>query len=153
MPLTGIDLAGSLIYLGKTNISQSIPARSTDQILELRALVRPAHPGQNAKAYESGIINCIYKKVQNKGTDWDQSDFGSPYYIDWSEEDNGTQTVGISFPFVAKFKIGPLDASAGVTLSISHTSGSTVALGNQPVFYCDPIMSLNDTGSLVFRCN
>jgi len=86
-------------------------------------------------------------------TDWDMANFGSPYYIDWSEEDNGTQTAGISFPLVAKFKVGPVEASAGVTLSISQTSSSTVKLGNAPVFYCDPIMRVNNTGSLEFRCN
>lgn len=86
-------------------------------------------------------------------TDWDLSNFGSPYYIDWSEEDSSTQTVGISFPIVAKFKIGPIEFSAGVTHSISQTSATTVALGNAPIFYCDPILKTNATGSLEFQVN
>jgi len=39
MPRMGIDLAGSLTHLGKTNIFQSMPAGSTHQVLKLRALV------------------------------------------------------------------------------------------------------------------
>jgi hypothetical protein len=39
MPPMGIDLAGSVSHLGKTNIFQSIAAGSTHQVSELRALV------------------------------------------------------------------------------------------------------------------
>ena len=39
MPRMGIDLAGSLTHLGKTNIFRSMPAGSTHQILELWALI------------------------------------------------------------------------------------------------------------------
>ena len=43
--------------------------------------------------------------------------------------------------------------TVGITFSLSQTSASTVSLGVQQVHYCDPIMMVNGTGSLEFRCN
>ncbi|MBK7522903.1 MAG: hypothetical protein IPI53_01640 [Saprospiraceae bacterium] len=89
--------------------------------------------------------------------DWNTS-LASPYWIDWAEEDNGVQNIGISIPFGFTFKnklsdSAEIGTSVGITFSLSVSSSSTVLLGRQFVDYCDPIMMPNHTGSLEFRCN
>jgi hypothetical protein len=106
----------------------------------------------------SGVCTGIWQTPNYRiWQDWDESNFGSPYSISWSEEDNGTQTIGLSVPYSTNFKvkIGGLEVSTtyGFTANISTTAGTTVSLGVQAVFYCDPIMKVNDTSSLQFQCN
>jgi len=125
-----------------------------------------SHPGRYVSGVRkrgdllncSGVCTGIWQTANYRiWTDWDESNFGSPYWIDWSEEDNGTQTVGLALPFSTTFKvkIGGLEVATtyGFTASLSQTSASTVTLGIAPVFYCDPIMRINDTGSLQFKVN
>lgn len=85
--------------------------------------------------------------------DWDLSEFGEPYKIDWAEVDNGTTTFGFSFPLSAGFKVDTVNYSGGTTVSFSRTGAQIITLGNAPVFYCDPLFFQNSTGSITFRCN
>lgn len=86
--------------------------------------------------------------------DWDLKEFGEPYRIDWAEVDNGVTTTSLSFPMSVKFKVpGIGEVSTGITPTISRTGAAIVPLGNAPVFYCDPINMVNNTGSVSFRCN
>lgn len=91
-------------------------------------------------------------------TDWDQEEFGSPYKVAWAEVDNGTTTVSLNLSFLAKFavKLGNNttgEISTGVTAGISRTGAAIVLLGDAPVFYCDPILDNNNTGSITYRSN
>jgi hypothetical protein len=94
-------------------------------------------------------------------TDWKEDEIGNPYAIDWAEVDTGTKTTSLSFPLTAGFIIGGtvgtagtgVVITAGVTPSISRTGAAIVLLGNQSVFFCDPILMPNNTGSITFRCD
>ena len=85
--------------------------------------------------------------------DWNLGELAEPYHISWAEVDPGETTVTISFPLTAKFKVGPVEIGAGITPSISRKGNAIVPLGSQPIFYCDPILSENNTGYLTFRVN
>lgn len=108
------------------------------------------------------LLDCSPSPCQGKWktanyriwTDWKQDEFGSPYFVDWAEVDNGSTTFNLSFPFTAKFKLSDtVEISAGVTVGFSRTGDKIVALGNAPVFYCDPILMANNTGSVTFKSN
>lgn len=87
-------------------------------------------------------------------TDWDQEEFGSPYKVAWAEVDNGSTTFSFSVSLTAKFiKTDKTEVSAGVTVGFSRTGAAIVLLGDAPVFYCDPIMRDNNTGSVTYRSN
>ncbi len=49
---------------------------------------------------------------------------------------------------LAPAEVAEVSVTYGFTANLSTTSASTVSLGSQGVFYCDPIMKLNDTKSL-----
>ncbi len=85
--------------------------------------------------------------------DWNLKEFGEPYKVDWAEVDNGTTTASLSFPMSVKFKVDAVEVNAGITPSISRVGSAIVSLGNSLVFYCDPTMMENNTGSVSFRCN
>ncbi len=92
-------------------------------------------------------------------TDWKMNNLGSPYNVVWSEVDNQTITNYVKFPFSSSFKVkDPITGledtyTAGIEVGYSKVGTNTVELGNQNVFYCDPIIMENNTGSIVFRCN
>lgn len=87
-------------------------------------------------------------------TDWKEDIIGNPYAIDWAEVDPGTTTVKLDFPLKAEFKLkSGIGLSAGITPGISRMGEKIVLLGNQRVFYCDPILKQNNTGSLTFKCD
>lgn len=96
-------------------------------------------------------------------TDWKEDEIGSPYKIDWAEVDAGETTTSISIPIAAGFLIGGnttggtvtggVTTSVGVTVGVSRTGEKIVLLGNQNVFFCDPLLMPNNTGSITFRCN
>ncbi len=114
-------------------------------------------------AFKKGdLLDCNPSPCQGKWktanyriwTDWKQDEFGSPYFVDWAEVDNGTTTFNLSFPFTAKFKLSDtVEISAGVTVGFSRTGAAIVGLGSAPVFYCDPIMMANNTGSVTYKSN
>lgn len=87
------------------------------------------------------------------GLDWDQETFGSPYKIAWAEVDPGTSTQSHQQGLSAKFKVDDVEITATTTATISYTGSAIVLLGEQNVFYCDPIMRENNTGSITFRCD
>jgi len=92
-------------------------------------------------------------------TDWKKDNLGSPYNVVWAEVDNTTVTNYVKMPFSVSFKVkDPLTGieetiNAGIEAGYSQVGTNTVDLGSQNVFYCDPIMKENGTGSIVFRCN
>jgi len=86
-------------------------------------------------------------------TDWNLSEIASPYVIHWSEVDNVQTSATIGFPMSASFKFEDVGVSMGVNASMTIVGEKTVLLGSAPVFYCDPIMAINNTGSVQFRCN
>ncbi len=87
-------------------------------------------------------------------TDWDLSNFGDPYYIDWAEVDNGSTTVSFGVGLNAKFKIGDNTEVGGtVNATISRVGSAIVQLGRQSVNYCEPIRKPIETGSVTFKVN
>lgn len=88
-------------------------------------------------------------------TDWKQHEIGSPIEIKWAEVDGGTSTTTLKLGLKSSFKVpghsAPIEASGEV--SYSYTGSAIVELGNAPVFYCDPLLKENDTGSITFTVN
>ncbi|MBX2928928.1 MAG: hypothetical protein KF852_13920 [Saprospiraceae bacterium] len=107
------------------------------------------------------LLNCDIRPCQGRwlrqnyriGLDWDEATFGSPYRISWAEVDPGQTTFSLQAGLSSKFKVDSVEVSATVGVTISYTGSAVVNLGDQNVFYCDPIMRENDTGSVTFRCN
>jgi hypothetical protein len=107
------------------------------------------------------LLDCSPSPCQGKwkkanfaiGPDWDMAQMASPYFVSWAEVDPGTTTVSFGIPTTVKFKVGPVELSTGITFGVSRTGAAIVDLGRLAVFYCDPIMKQNNTGSITFRCN
>jgi hypothetical protein len=106
----------------------------------------------------SGSTPCRGRFIKSNyrlWTDWDKDKLGTPYAISWAEVDPGEQTVGISIPLAVTFgkEKSPIKFSVGLAPKIERKGSAIVELGDQRVFYCDPILKDNDTGSITFRCN
>ncbi len=110
------------------------------------------------------ILDCSSRPCQGKWiksglpfrlwTDWMREELGSPYVIDWSEVDNQRITIGGSIAIAPKFKLSEeLEITTTYTFSFQWVGELTVLLGSQQVFYCDPILKPNNTGSVTFRCD
>ena len=83
--------------------------------------------------------------------DWDLAELAEPYHVEWSEVDDSKVTVSVKIPFKVKFKLSDIiTLETGIEPSISFEGEQTVRLGNQRVFYCDPILKENDTASVTF---
>jgi hypothetical protein len=120
----------------------------------------------------SGVCDGTFKDANFRfSPDWDEAVLGSPLTINWSEVDPSEQTFSFSVGVGVGFKTGPRAApiaagngttipgprTGNVTLTPSfNTSFSTkgaaiVQLGSQPVFYCDPLSTDYNTGSVTFH--
>jgi hypothetical protein len=92
-------------------------------------------------------------------TDWQKDNMGSPYQVEWAEVDSGSGTLYQKTNFGTTFSITDTNTGAtiedkrGIEMGYSFTGDKIVTLGNQRVFYCDPIMMENSTTSITFRCD
>lgn len=118
-------------------------------------------PSQTKKS----LLNCSNGPCQGKfinvnfrlWTDWNLNTLGDPYKISWAEVDPGETTTTLQVPLSVEFTkeiFGQkVTFKTGITPGISRRGNAIVPLGDQHVFYCDPILSENTTGSITFRCN